>query len=272
MPIPSLWPQSIPGRSWSDKKAQGSHNVPGKGVRSARGHQEHNSICREVTWRPPPWVAAPRVAGRSRGQSLGVSVLVWQASCSREHWSHPCPCCASTANRQSPGLLHRVRHISLSSGRGMMGETRQREDTAAQGPQRGRDTDGHERQSRSKRALLAGVSICSEPLPHAGDAVLLMCRLQSAWNTSPEKPPQKVLAEHQGESHGAAPAIGGSSRAGRDPEQGARAWLSNAAGRLSSLGGLVAVPRAHIPGRATSWPQEGEGVLVRSTRRTMQLQ
>lgn len=52
---------------------------------------------------------------KQRGQSLGVSVLVSQASCSREHWSHPCPCCASTANWQSPGLLHRVR---LSSGRG----------------------------------------------------------------------------------------------------------------------------------------------------------
>lgn len=88
---------------------------------------------------------------KQRGQSLGVSVLVSQASCSREHWSHPCPCCASTANRQSPGLLHGVRHIRLSSGRGMCGqETRQSEDIAAQGPQRGRDTDGHECQSCSK--------------------------------------------------------------------------------------------------------------------------
>lgn len=58
--------------------------------------------------------------------------------------------------------------------------------------------------------MSAGVLICrSKPLPHAGDAVLLMCRLESAWKTNPEKPPQKVLAEHHGESHGAAPAIKG---------------------------------------------------------------
>lgn len=89
-------------------------------------------------------------------------------------------------------------------------ETRQSEDTAAQGPRRGRDTGSHERQNCSKSALSAGVPLCrSEPLPRAGGAVLLMCRLESAWKTSPEKPPQKVLAEHQGESHGAAPAIRG---------------------------------------------------------------
>lgn len=29
--IPRQWPQSIPGWPWSDKKAQGCHNVPGKG-------------------------------------------------------------------------------------------------------------------------------------------------------------------------------------------------------------------------------------------------
>lgn len=211
MSIPRLWPQSIPGWPWSAQKAQGCHNVPGKGVHGAGGHQEHNSICREMTWLLPPWVVAPRVAGRGRGQSLGVSVLVSQAICSREHWSHPCPCCASTANRQSPGLLHRVRHIRLSSGGAHGGrETRQSENIAAQGPQRGRDTDSHECQNCSKSALSAGVSLCrSEPLPCAGGAVLLMCRLESAWKTSPEKPPQKVLAEHQGESHGAAPAIRG---------------------------------------------------------------
>lgn len=89
-------------------------------------------------------------------------------------------------------------------------ETRQSENIAAQGPQRGRDTDSHEYQNCSKSALSAGVSLCrSEPLPCAGGAVLLMCRLESAWKTSPEKPLQKVLAEHQGESHGAAPAIRG---------------------------------------------------------------
>lgn len=117
-PSPDGGPKAFLGGHGVTRRLRAATTYQAKGVRSARGYQEHNSICTEMTWLPPPWVVAPRVAGRGRGQSLGVSVLVLQASRSREHWSHPCPCCASTANRQSPGLLHRVRHIRLSSGRG----------------------------------------------------------------------------------------------------------------------------------------------------------
>lgn len=74
--IPRLWPQSIPGWPWSDKKAQGCHNVPGKGIHGAQGYQENNSICREMTWPPPPWVAAPRAAERSREGRVWVC-LFW---------------------------------------------------------------------------------------------------------------------------------------------------------------------------------------------------
>lgn len=210
--IPRLWHQSIPGWPWSDKKAQGCHNVPGKGFHGARGYQEHNSICGEMTWPPPPWVEAPRVARRSREGRVWVCLF----------WCHRQIAAGSIGAILVPAVPAQQIDRALASSTGSDTsdfpqegtrdghETRQSEDIAAHGPMRGTDTEGHGHQSCSKRALSAGVSIrCSEPLPHAGDAVLLMCRLESAWTTSPEKPPQKVLGEHQGESHGAAPAIRG---------------------------------------------------------------
>lgn len=212
MSIPTLWHQSISGWPWSDKKAQGCHNVPGNVVHGARGYQEHNSICREMAWLPPPWVAAPRVARISREGRVWVCLV----------WCHRQVTAGSIGAILVPAVpaqqIDRAQASSTGSdtsdfpqaGTRDEHETRQSEDIAAQGPMRGRDTDGHERQSCRKRALSAGVLICcTEPLPYTADAVLLMCRLESAWKTSPEKPPQKVLAEHQGESHGAAPAIRG---------------------------------------------------------------
>lgn len=110
--IPRRWPQSIPGWPWSDKKAQGCHNVPGKGVHGARGHQEHNSICREMTRLPPPWVVAPRVAGRGRGQSLGVCFGVAgksQQGASEPSLSLPCQHSKSTEPRPPPqGQTHQT--------------------------------------------------------------------------------------------------------------------------------------------------------------------
>lgn len=205
-------PQSIPGWPWSDKKAQGYHNVPGKGVHGAQGYQEHNSICGEMTWLLPPWVAAPRAAGRSREGRVRVCLTLCRrqlaAGSIRAILVPAVP--AQQINRAQASSTGSDTSGFPQAGAGDGHEARQSEDTAAQGPQRGRDTEGHERQSHSRRALSAGVAIChSEPPPHAGDAVLLMCRLESAWKTSPKKPPQKVLAEHQGKSRGAAPAVRG---------------------------------------------------------------